>query len=139
MECIILIGVPASGKSTYYHKHFNDTHLRISLDILGRRSRERTIFEAAVKSKAKIVIDNTNVTVKDRAKYIPLLKENNYKIRAIVFNPDLERAFKNNKKRTRKVPEEAIEGYVKRFTMPSYDEGFDNIKITGRKEYGGGN
>ena len=139
MECIILIGVPASGKSTCYHNLFNDTHLRISLDILGRRSRERAIFEAAVMTKTKIVIDNTNVTVKDRAKYIPLLKENNYKIRAIVFNPDLERAFKNNKKRTRKVPEEAIEGYAKRFVMPSHNEGFDNITISGWEDYGGGN
>lgn len=129
MECIILIGIPASGKTTFYNDKFSDTHLRINLDTLGRRSREKAIFETAIKNKIKICIDNTNVTIKNRKKYIPLLKENNYKIIAIYFLPNLEQAIKWNKQRKRTIPECAIKKYNIDIVAPSKNEGFDEIFI----------
>jgi predicted kinase len=37
MDIIILIGLQASGKSTFYRAHFADTHEHISKDLLSRR------------------------------------------------------------------------------------------------------
>lgn len=124
MECIILIGIPGCGKSTFYKDKYGDTHLRINLDMLGRRNRESAIFEIAVKTKTKIVIDNTNVTIENRKKYIPLLKANSYKIIACYWDPH---CLNYNEKRENPVPKEAIRKYIKEFIIPTFDEGFNKI------------
>ena len=60
---ILFIGIPASGKSTFYHRVLDDRNLDyVSLDVLGTRARERAAFEAALAARRSIVIDNTNVT-----------------------------------------------------------------------------
>lgn len=41
MEAIIFIGIQASGKSTFYHKQFMNTHMRIRLDLLNTRNNQR--------------------------------------------------------------------------------------------------
>ena len=135
MEAIIMIGIPGSGKSHYCHEHFEDTHLRLNLDSLGRRSRERIILEAAVKAKVNIVIDNTNITLEHRQKYMPLFKENGYKIIAYYFEPHLDLALWRNGNRKRNVPIKAIKQYHKDIVEPDYSEGFDEIRRVGFKEW----
>ena len=41
MEAIVFIGLQASGKSSFYKERFFSTHVRISLDLLRTRNRER--------------------------------------------------------------------------------------------------
>ena len=45
MEAVILVGIQASGSSTFYAQRFADTHVRISRDLLGTRARERQLLE----------------------------------------------------------------------------------------------
>ena len=40
MELILLIGIQASGKSTFFKRRYCDTHVRINLDMLKTRHRE---------------------------------------------------------------------------------------------------
>lgn len=61
-EMILLIGIPASGKSTFYRQKFSETHLQISLDILHSRAREMEVLQATLAAGKSCVIDNTNVT-----------------------------------------------------------------------------
>lgn len=70
MQLILFIGIQSAGKSTFYQQYFYHTHLRINLDMLKTRHREKIIFEACLASKTKCVIDNTNVSIEDRARYI---------------------------------------------------------------------
>ncbi len=70
MVLILFIGLQASGKSTFYRRRFIDSQLRINLDMLRTRHRERLLFESGLPAKQDIVIDNTNPTIKDRARYI---------------------------------------------------------------------
>lgn len=37
VEGIIFVGIQPSGKSTFYHDRFSNTHLRINLDMLKTR------------------------------------------------------------------------------------------------------
>jgi hypothetical protein len=43
-QAVIFIGVQASGKSTFYMDRFFRTHMRINLDMLHTRNRERLLL-----------------------------------------------------------------------------------------------
>jgi hypothetical protein len=44
MDAVILVGVQAAGKSTFYRERFFATHVRIRLDLLRTRHRERSLM-----------------------------------------------------------------------------------------------
>lgn len=70
MQLIIFMGIQASGKSSYYLLNLAHSHLRINLDMLKTRHREKIILKQDWPQKPKMVIDNTNPTPADRARYI---------------------------------------------------------------------
>lgn len=78
-EMIIFIGIQASGKTTFYHEQLAQ-YTHISLDVLHTRNRERLALEECFASGKSMVIDNTNPTTADRARYISKAKENGYHI-----------------------------------------------------------
>jgi len=41
MELIIFIGIQATGKSEFYKRRFYNTHIRINLDMLKTRNKEK--------------------------------------------------------------------------------------------------
>lgn len=129
MELIIFIGIPASGKSTFYKNKFFDSHLRINLDMLKTRNREKIIFEACIKSKQKIVVDNTNPLVEDRKKYIDTAKANDYKIISYYFKTDIKKSLELNKKRDgkKRIPDIAIRGINTKLQIPFKEEGYDEM------------
>ena len=61
MEAVILIGIQATGKSTFYKEYFYDTHVRINLDMLKTRRREDILLQACIQAKQSFVVDNTNI------------------------------------------------------------------------------
>jgi predicted kinase len=70
VEAVVFIGVQASGKSSFYRERFFDTHLRINLDMLKTRHRERMLLRACIEAGQSFVVDNTNPSVEERARYI---------------------------------------------------------------------
>ena len=74
MEAILFIGIQATGKTTFYKTHFADTHIRINLDMLKTRHREKKLFECCLEIQQPFVIDNTNLSRQDRQRYIPTIK-----------------------------------------------------------------
>jgi predicted kinase len=69
MEAIILMGLQGAGKSTFYQTYFFNTHIRINLDMLKTRHREKTLLQACLEAKQSFVIDNTNPKFEDRSRY----------------------------------------------------------------------
>jgi hypothetical protein len=43
-EAVLLIGIPGSGKTTFYRERFFNTHVRLSLDLLKTRERESALL-----------------------------------------------------------------------------------------------
>lgn len=80
MHAIIFCGIQASGKSTFYREHFFNTHMRISLDLLRTRNRENRFLELCLQTQLPFVVDNTNPTAAERARYIALAKAARYKV-----------------------------------------------------------
>jgi len=55
MEVILLIGIQASGKSTFYKEKFFNSHIRISNDLLKTKNREKQLLEYCINTKMPIV------------------------------------------------------------------------------------
>src|SRR5579862_5175523 len=106
MEAIILIGIQGSGKSTFYRRRFFDTHVRINLDMLRTRRREQLLLAACLEGGQRFVVDNTNATAADRARYIEPARAARFKVIACFFRVELREAIARNALRSgkQKVP-----------------------------------
>ena len=140
MQLIIFTGVQASGKSSFYLLNLYHSHLRINLDMLKTRHRENIIFEACSTSKTKMVIDNTNPTREDRARYIGRAKDAGFEVISYYFETDLNSTLERNCHREGKanIPEVGVRATFKKLEVPSLDEGFNEIfkvKIVGNGEF----
>jgi predicted kinase len=131
MEAEIFIGIQGSGKTTFYRQRFFDTHVRISLDMLRTRHRERLLFEACLKAGQSFVIDNTNPLPADRARYIDPARAAGFPVVAYFFESTLEDAIRRNKERPgkQKIPVAAIAGAFRKLQPPTIEEGFSEIYI----------
>ena len=126
---VIMIGIQGSGKSHFCEKFLKETHVRINLDTLGTRHRERLLFEEFLAGGVDCVIDNTNPTRADRARYIPSARAAGYRIIGYFVESKLKECIKRNALREGKsrVPSCAIAATSNKLELPSYNEGFDEL------------
>lgn len=131
MEVIIFVGIQGSGKSQYYKDNFADTHIRINLDMLKTRHREHLLFQACLQAKQPVVVDNTNLTAKDRAKYIVPAMANRFTVIAYHFDKPVMECIANNQRRAGKtqIPQNAIFSASKKLEVPTREEGFSEIIV----------
>src|SRR4029079_16365925 len=88
MEAVILCGLQASGKTTLYRDRFLETHARVSLDLLRTRHREAAFLTTCIETKMPLVVDNTNPTVAERARYLVPAREAGFKLAAYLVEVD---------------------------------------------------
>lgn len=133
MQAVIFIGVQASGKSTFFLQRFFRTHVRINLDVLRTRNRERLLIQACLDGKQQFVVENTNPTTADREPYISTAKAAGFDVVGYYFQSNVERCFARNGARPEgeRVPDVAILGTYKRLEIPSLKEGFDQLYYVG--------
>ncbi len=129
MEAIIFIGIQAVEKSRFYRDYFLDTHVRINLDMLRTRHREKLLVDACITAKQRFVVDNTNLTIESRARYITPARESEFSIVGYFFQSRISQALQRNAQRGVKarVPEKGIQAAHKQLQIPSYAEGFDKL------------
>lgn len=129
METVVFTGVQAAGKSTFFKAYFVDTHIRINLDMLRTRHREKILIAACLEAKQPYVVENTNLTKEERARYISSAKRAGFRVIGYAFHIELEDALGRNalRKASRWVPEKAIRGAFRRWQPPTWEEGFDAL------------
>ena len=129
MEMVLFIGIPGSGKSTFYRERFFDTHVRINLDMLKTRHREMTLIQACIAARQPFVVDNTNVSTVERARYIPLARQVGYRVVGVYFRSNLAEALKRNQQRAGKalVPAQGVRARFNLLELPHVSEGFDQL------------
>lgn len=126
MEAVIFAGIQASGKSSFYRERFFDTHLRINLDMLKTRHREDLLLRACIDAKQPFVVDHTNPSVVERARYIEAARAGGFRVVGYYFHSSVKEALARNARRTGKtrIPEKGIFGTYKRLQVPILEEGF---------------
>jgi hypothetical protein len=118
MEAIVLCGVQGSGKTTLYRDRFAATHEHISLDVLGSRAKEAALIADCLEQRRPFVVDNTNPTVADRARYVAPAREAGFKVVCYLVEGD---------GRSVHVGPGTAAATARRFVRPAPEEGFDEL------------
>ena len=129
MEAVILIGIQASGKSTFCKQRLFDTHVRINLDMLRTRHREQRLLTACIEAKQPFVVDNTNPTKEDRARYIAAAKDAGFRVVGYYFASKVEECKERNvgRETDQVVPLPGLLGTYGRLELPDRSEGYDEL------------
>ncbi len=124
----IMMGIQGSGKSEFCRHYLPET-TRINLDTLKTRNSEKRALEDCFAQGTDFVVDNTNPTREDRARYIPAAKEHGYRVVGYFMQSRLQECIARNNLREGKerIPAKAIAMTSNRLELPSADEGFDEL------------
>ena len=127
---VILMGLQGSGKSTFFNTEFKDKgYEHISMDILKTRRKEAERIQTCLDENRSCVIDNTNPTKADRARYITPGKHCDFRMVGYFLQSRLSDCLERNEKRERQVPKKGILATFNKIEMPSLDEGFDELNF----------
>lgn len=135
MELLIFVGLQAAGKSTWYYKSLAATHVHVSKDLMAntrdREAKQLRLVEEALAAGKPVAVDNTNPTPAARAPLIALGRQYGARVVALVFEVSVREAVARNRAREGKarVPDVAIFTTAKKLVAPSFDEGFDEIRV----------
>lgn len=142
---ILLVGIPGSGKTTYAKEYIktipNTIHLSsdtIRKELYGDESIQGDPSEVfslmqkraveALDDGKNVLYDATNVTRKDRASIIGICPKF-AKIEAYIIWASIGQCIERDAIRERTVGKAVIDKMLKRFQMPFFDEGIDEIMI----------
>ncbi len=129
MQAIVFCGIQGAGKSSFYRDRFADTHVRINLDMLKTRARERILLEACLAARQPFVVDNTNPTLADRARYLAPAAAAGFELHGYYFRAAIGEAIARNGERGRPLRPGAIVATATRLEPPRLEEGFDALFV----------
>lgn len=139
-----MCGISGSGKSTWaanYKSKFPHAQIvstdAIREELFGDCRVQKDgdkIFQIAYsriknyleEDESTIIFDAMSLKVKDRTTLISKFGSKAYMV-CVVTGNDSVRAIENQYKRDRQVPEEVVLAQAKRFTKPTYEEGWNEI------------
>jgi len=139
-----LIGLPASGKSTYADKELSKTAIILSSDEIRKElfndathQKDNDIVFATLYERARnylmqgkdVVIDATSINRFERARVLSNFADIDLERIAIFFNTPAKVCCERDLKRERTVGRDVIYRYKNKFEFPKKAEGFDKIIV----------
>jgi bifunctional polynucleotide phosphatase/kinase len=135
-EMILMIGRPASGKSTIAQDLARQYRYKIvSNDLQGTEAKTLRLAEQLLREGHSIIVDNTNGRPTQRAKALDLARKYQIPVRGIIVKipEDLNKHLNVVREilTQKHIPEVALRTFDKYYVEPSLDEGFTELIKTG--------
>lgn len=145
----MLIGVPASGKSTWREKYAGDAVIISTDDIIdqtaaARNSTYNEVFKENIKFATQLVTerakdafaankdviwDQTNITKKSRKSKLAMVPPHYQKIAVFFATPNEEEWQRRlNSRPGKSIPDHVLDGMVEMLEMPDHTEGWNIIE-----------
>ena len=144
IKITMLCGLPGSGKSTWVNQNKRENTIILSSDKIREelfgaeeiQGNPKQVFnllykraEEALEQEKNVIIDSTNLSRANREKFIKRFYPLADCLSIIIFLESAEECIERQKKRDRKVPASVIRRMAQQMEMPTFDEGWDEIKI----------
>ena len=147
---VLSIGLPGSGKSTWFKRHnilpLSSDMVRILLfdDVTEQRYQDlvfstlRSMLRARLLSKRPWnYVDATNLSPHERRSWIKLARDFGYEAHAVFFDVPPEVCIERNRRRERNVPEDVMLRMANKLRPPKFEEGFAKITVVRLKKKDG--
>ena len=144
---MLAIGLPGSGKSSWFKRHnitpLSSDMLRSLLfdDPTEQRFQDLIFSNLRSMLKARLIarrpmnyVDATNLSPHERNGWIKLAKDYGYEVQAVFFDVPVEVCLDRNRRRERKVPEDAMRRMAGKLKQPTFEEGFSRITVVRVKQ-----
>jgi predicted kinase len=144
---VLAIGLPGSGKSTWFKRHgvaplSSDLMRHLLFDNVQEQRFQDLVF-STLRSllRARMIarmpwnyVDATNLSPKERRHWIKMAQDFGYEVHAVYFDVPLEVCMERNQKRHRVVPVEIMQRMSAKLKAPDFDEGFSKITVVKVKQ-----
>ena len=147
---VLSIGLPGSGKSTWFKRHsilpLSSDMVRILLfdDVTEQRYQDLVFSTLRSMLRARLLarrpwnyVDATNLSPHERRSWIKLANDFGYEAHAVFFDVPPEVCIERNRRRERNVPEEVMLRMAGKLRPPKFEEGFAKITVVRLKKKDG--
>ena len=144
---VLAIGLPGSGKSTWFRRRgvtplSSDMLRSILFDDITEQRYQGLVF-STLRSllRARLIarmpwnyVDASNLSSPERRQWIKMAKGFGYEVHAVFFDVPLEVCLERNRKRERQVKEELVQRMAAKLKAPTFEEGFSKITVVRVKQ-----
>jgi predicted kinase len=147
---VLSIGLPGSGKSTWFKRHsilpLSSDMVRILLfdDVTEQRYQDLVFSTLRSMLRARLLakrpwnyVDATNLSPHERRSWIKLAHDFGYEAHAVFFDVPAEVCMERNHRRERNVPEDVMRRMAGKLRPPKFEEGFAKITVVRLKKKDG--
>ncbi|HVP55744.1 MAG TPA: ATP-binding protein [Candidatus Eisenbacteria bacterium] len=147
---VLSIGLPGSGKSTWFKRHnilpLSSDMVRILLfdDVTEQRYQDLVFSTLRSMLRARLLakrpwnyVDATNLSPHERRSWIKLAHDFGYETHAVFFDVPPEVCIERNRRRERNVPEDVMLRMANKLRPPKFEEGFAKITVVRLKKKDG--
>jgi predicted kinase len=139
----VLVGLQASGKTTFCKEVLGDSYVQVSKDhwpnAKHRQRRQMRLIAEALDAGRDVVVDNTNPSPDEWRPLIDAARQAGARVVACWFPPNVDGSLKRNAARQSRarVPDVGIRATLARLRAPTPADGFDEV-LTVRFDGNGG-
>jgi predicted kinase len=144
---VLSIGLPGSGKSTWFKRHnilpLSSDMVRILLfdDVTEQRYQDLVFSTLRSMLRARLLakrpwnyVDATNLSPHERRSWVKLAHDFGYEAHAVFFDVPAEVCMERNHRRERNVPEDVMRRMANKLRPPKFEEGFSKITVVRLKK-----